>query len=218
MAEHPRSVLKHLIEWPHQVTQPHHFGVGDTGLAEQKETWLFWRGWSDISPTDMLAPPYVSRIKAVRASCASDRDALKSRSHPGMMRAVARHATVQNIIPSAQPDVQEELRALAERYAAAHGWHNVPSDWSDPMARAPPWAARSIAYLPSPGARAQLEGGRRFARRPGAVGAARSSLRATPDDSTLSERRQVPRTPGLCTLAQPALSPPVSGWKGAPCA
>ena len=170
MAEHPRSVLKHFLDWPYQITQPHQFGLGETGLSEQKETWLFWRGWPDIAPTDPLPGPHVSRIKMVRAASASDRDALKSRPHPGMMRAIAMHATVASIAPSRQPDFEAELRKLGERFADRYGDQNLPMDWKELHARSPAWVATSIDYAPSPNAREGADPGVVFvgAQRPGA--------------------------------------------------
>ena len=151
MTEHPRSVIARMIDWPYQVVQPHWFGLGETGLKEQKETWLFWRGWGDIAATDPQPPPYVSRIRAVRAPNASDRDALKSRSHPGMMRAIAQHASVAAITPTPQPVFEEELHKLARRFSAIYGEENLPRDWAELRCDAPWWVAASIDYAPSPG-------------------------------------------------------------------
>ena len=150
MAEHPRSVIKHLLPWKYQVTQPYMFGPGETGLAEQKETWLYWRGWEDVSPTNWLPPPYVSRIRQVRASNSSDRDALKSRSHPGMVHAIADHAAVASILPTVQPSFETELLALGRRFAERFGEENLPADWADPHCDVPWWVATSIDYAPSP--------------------------------------------------------------------
>lgn len=162
MGEHPRSELKRLLDWPYQVTQPYMFGPGEDGLAEQKETWLYWRGWGDVAPTDLLPPPYVSRVSAVRSASASDRDALKSRSHPGMMRAIAAHATLASIAPTPQPDFASELLKLGANFATRFGKGNLPAGWDAPHVDYPAWVATSIKYEPSPGAREAADRGVRF--------------------------------------------------------
>ena len=181
MAEHPRSVLKDMIDWPYQVTQPHQFGLGDTGLAEQKETWLYWRGWPDIQPTDPQSPPYVARVKSVRQPSASDRDALKSRSHNGMMRAIAAHATVDTIKATPQPVFATELQRLGSRFSQRYGANNLPTDWKELHVTPPKWAPASIDYAPSPDARMAIDPGVIFR---GAQGAheRKSSMRHNKSD------------------------------------
>ena len=203
VAEHPRSVLKHMIDWPYQVTQPHQFGLGDTGLAEQKETWLYWRGWSEIQPTDPQPPPYVSRVKSVREASSSDRDAIKSRSHLGMMRAIAAHTAVAQIVTTPRPDFATELQRLGSRFAERYGADNRPADWAVPHVVAPAWAATSIAYAPSPDARAAADPGVIFVGAHLAAVNGKGSLRVTNSDhrSTGNDDRQVNNIPVLVTDA-----------------
>ena len=122
-----------------QVLHPYFFGVDAKGKARSKKTLIWRRGvYHDIMPTDMQPPPYHSAPgRDVEHLSKTERMIERSRSDPGMMRALDLQYDHGLAVAHARPSVAVELARAADGYTARFGCAALPADWADCLARPP---------------------------------------------------------------------------------
>ena len=135
-----------------QVLHPYYFGKGADGKARSKKTLIWRRGiYHDVQPTDMQPPPYhAAPGRDVEYSDKTERMIERSRSDPGMMRALDRQYSHEHAVAHARPTVAVELARAADGYTSRYGCGALPSDWADGLARPPARLWDELEYPSAP--------------------------------------------------------------------
>ena len=150
VAESSRGVLSRLWRKHHQRLQPADFGPGDSGQLESKATDIWVRGWSNaIVPSRPAPGPRVGASHAVHIlGNAKRRRQERSRSHEGLVTALAVQFPASSIAVTPRPGYGSELAATVQRLVGEFGPAAAPPGWSHPMALLPAPAGPPLPDLP----------------------------------------------------------------------
>ena len=86
--EQPKTIMQRHIGEKSQVIHPWQFGHGET-----KETWLWLKGFPLLKPTDIVAG---RENRIWKMSPGEDRQTLRSKTYPGIAKAIADQWTFSN--------------------------------------------------------------------------------------------------------------------------